>query len=169
MRTMRDVGRGRHAWVFLLVGALFLVSWPVRSEDWPAYRHDNARSGITQEVLMPPLSPSWVFAPLHGPEPAWPDPGFEKSRVRFDETFHVAVVGDALYFASSADNKVYCLDAATGQIRWAAFTDGPIRVAPAIAEGRVYVGSDDGFAYCLNGTDGTVVWKVRAGFRPDAP
>ena len=43
-------------------------------------------------------------------------------------------------------------------------TGGPVRVAPTVVDGRVYVGSDDGFAYCLDATDGRVIWKVHAGF-----
>jgi len=156
------------------IGVAVLV-WCVGAvaEDWPTFRHDNARSAITAEALAPPLVQEWVFVPLHGPEPAWPVPGMEKARVRFDEVFHVAAVGDAVYFGSSADNKVYCLDAATGQVRWTAFTGGPIRVAPAVIDGDkglqplVYVGSDDGYAYCLRATDGAVVWKVRAAYGDD--
>ena len=38
-----------------------------------------------------------------------------------------------------------------------------MRLAPAIADGKVYVGSDDGYAYCLDAKSGSVVWKLRAG------
>jgi outer membrane protein assembly factor BamB len=148
----------------LFVSALLLSSG-IAAEDWPTFRHDNARSAITPEQLAPPLSPQWVFTPPHGPEPAWPEEGKERSRVRFDEAYHVAAVGDAVYFGSSADDKVYCLDAATGQVRWSAFTGGPVRVAPTVVSDRVYVGSDDGCAYCLRASDGALVWKVRGSFR----
>ena len=142
------------------------------AEDWPTFRHDAARSGITPEQVAPPLAQEWVFTPMHGPEPAWPEEGKEKSRVRFDEAYQVAAVGDAVYFGSSADDKVYCMDAKTGEVRWAAFTGGPVRVAPTVvdqgaADGRVYVGSDDGYVYCLRANDGGVVWKVRAALRGD--
>ena len=40
-----------------------------------------------------------------------------------------------------------------------------MRFAPAIAKGRVCVGSDDGWLYCLDATDGHVLWKKRG--RPD--
>ena len=38
-------------------------------------------------------------------------------------------------------------------------------LAPAIADGKVYVGSDDGYAYCLDAKSGSVIWKLRAGDR----
>ncbi|MFQ6098013.1 MAG: PQQ-binding-like beta-propeller repeat protein, partial [Armatimonadota bacterium] len=50
-------------------------------------------------------------------------------------------------------------DAATGEVRWSFFTDGPVRLAPTIAGGKVYVGSDDGWVYCLSAADGGLVWK----------
>ena len=56
---------------------------------------------------------------------------------------------------------MYCLDAATGKVRWRFFTEGPVRLAPAVSDGKVYVGSDDGWVYCLDADDGRLVWKYR--------
>ncbi|MCP4643872.1 MAG: PQQ-binding-like beta-propeller repeat protein [bacterium] len=153
----------------LLVAGLILASLPTgaAAEDWPTYRHDHARSNATGEQLSAPLAPQWTFLPLHAPQPAWSEPAKEKPRVRFDEAFHVAAVGDAVFFGSSADGKVYCLDAATGAVRWTFITNGPIRVAPTVVDGRVYIGSDDGNVYCLQASDGAEVWRSRASFADD--
>lgn len=153
--------------VISLLVALFAPPRRAVADDWPSFRHDNARSAVSGESLAPPLSAEWEFTALHPPEPAWPEEGKEKSRVRFDEAYHVAVSGGNVFFGSSADNKVYCLDAATGQVRWSFFTGGPVRVVPTVYEGRVYVGSDDGCAYCLQAADGSLVWKVRPSFRDE--
>ncbi len=144
--------------VILLSGTL---AW---GDDWPTFRHDNARSGISQEKLGLDLSLDWVFIPQHPPEVAWPDPNKEKPRTMFDSAYNVAAAGDSVYFASSADNKVYALDAATGEVRWSAFTGGPVRCAPTVSNGMVYVGSDDGYAYCFNAVGGELVWRTRAAF-----
>ena len=137
--------------------------------DWPTYRHDNARSGVTPEALGGKISPRWVFRALHPPSPAWSDPQpipiegvMEYSRVRIDDAFHVAAADGAVYFGSSSDHSVYCLAATTGALRWRFHTGGPVRLAPTVAGGRVYVGSDDGWVYCLRARDGAVVWKFRA-------
>src|SRR5690606_25265554 len=45
---------------------------------------------------------------------------------------------------------------------WTFTTDGPVRVAPAIVDGRVYFGSDDGHAYCLRAADGTLIWTSQS-------
>ena len=141
----------------------------VRAADWPTYAHDVARSNVTAEKLSLPLAQSWVHKPRFAPQPAWGDPKpdpvegiLELRRVHFDDTFHVAVAGDMAYFGSSADNKVYALDTATGRVRWSAVTGGPVRLAPTVAGGRVLVGSDDGCVYSLAAADGSLIWRFRA-------
>ncbi len=140
-----------------------------QAADWPTYRRDMARGGITSEQVLPPLSESWVFKARHAPQPAWGDPQpkpvediLELRRFHFDDVFQPVAADGAVYFGSSANNKLYCLDAATGRIRWTRITGGPIRLAPMLAGGRVFFGSDDGYAYCLNAKDGSLGWKFRA-------
>lgn len=153
----------------LVLAIAFSFVSRARAEDWPTYMHDNRRSGVTSERLELPLSEEWVFASRHAPEPAWPAPKpveieyvREVHKLDFDEAFQVVAAGGALYFGSSADNKVYCLDASTGEARWDFFTGGPVRLAPTVWNDRVLVGSDDGFAYCLRADDGKLQWKFRA-------
>ena len=141
----------------------------VRAADWPTYAHDVARSNVTAEKLALPLSQCWTHKPRFAPQPAWGDPKpdpvegiLELRRVHFDDTFHVAVAGDTAYFGSSADNKVYALDTATGRVRWSAITGGPVRLAPTVAGDRVLVGSDDGCVYSLAAADGSLAWRFRA-------
>ena len=155
------------AWLMVL--ALAIGSAGAWAEDWPMYRHDVARSGITGERVQPPLVECWAFQAKAGPEPAWGDPkpeaveGFlELRRIHFDDVFQFAVADGGVYFGSSANGKVYCLDASTGQVRWTKITDGPVRLAPTVAHGRLFVGSDDGRAYCLDAADGSTVWTFRA-------
>jgi len=134
---------------------------PVPAGDWPTFRHDIARSGVTSERLQVPLTPSWTFRARYQPEPAWGDPKpvpieeiLELRRVHFDDAFQVVASEEAVCFGSSANGKLYCLDAGTGKIRWTKTTGGPIRLAPTLADGRLYVASDDGHAYCLDAKSG---------------
>jgi len=145
------------------------VCGPALGEDWPTYHHDAARTAITSESLALPLVEHWAFETRGVPVPGWADPqsvpvegNLELPRVRHDDVYHVAVVDGTVYFASSAENKVYALDAATGAVRWSMLTGGAVRLAPYASDGRVYFGADDGLAYCVRATDGQVVWKVRA-------
>ena len=152
----------------------------LHADDWPTYQHDVARSGITKEELKPPLWEIWSFVPRHPPAPAWGDPKpkpqghwqramkcRELPRLKFDDAFHVAAVGESVYFGSSSDNTVYCLDAGTGNVRWTRITGAPIRLAPMVWHGRLFVGSDDGHAYCLDANDGREIWQFRAAPTPE--
>ena len=75
----------------------------------------------------------------------------------------VVIAAGTLYFGSSADDKLYALDAASGRLKWTFFTDGPVRFAPAFWQDRIYVVSDDGYLYCLAAADGSLLRKWRGG------
>jgi len=80
--------------------------WPAAdAEDWPTFRHDNARSAVTAERLDAPFALEWVFVPPHAPQPAWPEPLKEKARARLDEAFHAVSAGDAVFFGSSGPTR----------------------------------------------------------------
>ena len=135
----------------------------LRAADWPAYRHDLARSGVSGEALSAPLHRQWSYAAAHAPRPAWPEPGRELNRLAFDYAYEVTVAGGVAYFGSSADHKVYAIELDGGQERWSFFTEGPVRFAPAIEGQRVFVASDDGWLYCLAAADGTLLWRFHGG------
>jgi outer membrane protein assembly factor BamB len=131
--------------------------------DWPTYRHDVAHSGVSPESLPGKLSLQWTYVPMYPPKPAWPAPSEEMPRMHADNAFHVAVAGGRVFFGSSVTNEVRAIDAASGAISWSFFTEGPVRFAPTVHKDRVYAGSDDGYVYCLNADDGTLIWKYRPG------
>ena len=161
----------RLSWAMLAAGCL-AASAP--ADDWPTYRHDNQRSAVSAESVAPPLSKDWTFTPLFGPSHAWGDPQpkpvegiLEQPRLRFDDAFHVTAAGGLVFFGSSAECKVCSLDAATGEVRWEFFTEGPVRMAPTVAGGKVYAGSDDGKVYCLAAGDGRLLWTFSAAPSPE--
>ena len=65
----------------------------------------------------------------------------------YDQAYHVVVADNGVYFGSSSDDKVYCLDIDTGKEKWSFFAEGPVRLAPSIYNGKIYFGSDDGYVY----------------------
>ncbi|MCK4294941.1 MAG: PQQ-binding-like beta-propeller repeat protein [Planctomycetes bacterium] len=164
----------KHA-VYAFLCALLSVCGLALGDDWPTFNHDNHRSGLTGERLQLPLKQAWVFKAPHRPAPAWPPPAKHdfwhrhhnlRATVTYDRVFHVVGAGEMLYFGSSADDKVYALDALTGRPRWTFFTEGPVRLAPAVVGNRLYVGSDDGCVYCLRAEDGSLLWKYSASEQP---
>lgn len=152
-----------------------LTFWVVLSQpgllaaEWPTYRHDHSRSGTTPEQLdATALRTAWTWQSPTPPQPAWAGPakwdayagirGLRSMR-NYDPVFHPIIAAGCVYFGSSADDSIRCLEAGTGEVRWTFTTDGPIRIAPAYSEGRLYFGSDDGAAYCLDAQTGKQVWK----------
>ncbi len=135
---------------------------PLLADDWPTYKMDAERTGATPERLTFPLVEKWVYQPSRGPRPAWPEPGKELHRMDFDYAFQPVVSEGLVYFGSSADDTLRALDAATGSLVWRFTAGGPIRFAPAIAHGNVYLAADDGWVSCIAARTGRLVWRFRA-------
>ncbi len=154
-----------------VLSSVSLFSSKAYADDWPTYRNDITRSGVSTDVVAPPLTSAWTYSSPYPPQPAWPGPARRdgwhktenlKARVIFDWAFHVVSDEKSVYFGSSVDDQIYCLDAKSGDVKWTYFTEGPIRLAPMIYQGKVYVGGDDGYVYCLNAEDGSLIWKFHA-------
>lgn len=142
---------------------LFVVCDVSIAGDWSTYRSEITRSGMTPETVGPKLFLQWKYIPTHQPKPAWPMPAEELPRMHNDNAYHVVMADNNVYFGCSITNKVYSIDSNKGKIRWEYFTQGPVRFAPTVYNGSVYVGSDDGYVYCLDAEDGSLKWKYRAG------
>ncbi|NLX94677.1 MAG: PQQ-binding-like beta-propeller repeat protein [Rhodopirellula sp.] len=159
-------------WTAALLAVLILGSLslhPARA-DWPTCRGDNQRSGTTTERIDLPLVEQWAHRATLPPQPAWPEAPARIDVYRnvplgptvvFDRAFHVVAQNDRVYYGSSADDSVYCLDATTGDVEWCFTTEGPVRLAPTVAGDKVYAGSDDGCVYCLEAGGGHLLWKRR--------
>lgn len=148
---------------------LLLLQLPLQA-DWPTFQHDAGRAGRTEEALRTPLRARWSHASPVAPELAWPgEDGREiegmvlENRIQFDDVFHTVIADGRVFFGSSVDGRLHCIELASGRELWTHFTDGPIRLAPMVADGRVYAGSDDGHAYCLDAATGELLWRLRAG------
>ncbi len=152
---------------------LAFLGWlgAARAADWPVYQHDNHRSAHSPETLAASqLGEQWVYRSPQPPKPAWDGPakwdayaGIRglKSMRNYDPVFHLVVVGSSLFFGSSVDDAVHCLDTRSGREKWSYTTDGAVRIAPAHWDGRLFFGSDDGHAYCLEARTGRLIWKFR--------
>ncbi|WP_445326783.1 outer membrane protein assembly factor BamB family protein [Sphingobium sp. AN558] len=70
----------------------------------------------------------------------------------------VSVVDDKVY-ASTGVGDVAAMNAADGAILWKKTPGGPLRGAPTLANGHVYVMGQDNQIFALNQTDGAVQWS----------
>jgi len=127
-----------------------------RAADWPTWRHDAMRTAVTDEQLPATLHLQWTrdLPPL---QPAWPD----QDRLRFDVAYEPIVAGKQLFIASPVRDRVTAYDTDTGGEKWRFYTNGPVRFAPTAWKDKLYFVSDDGHLYCVNQSDGVLVWKFR--------
>ncbi len=155
--------------ILCITGLLSVVSLPAQA--WPTYRHDMARSGRTEAKLSLPMQETFRWRSPRRPRPAWPGPakrdaynkveGLEP-RLAFDRAFHVVGESGRIYFGSSADDQVRCIDSTTAKVLWSFFTEAPVRFAPTWSGGRLYFGSDAGHASCVDARTGKQLWRFRA-------
>ncbi len=160
----------------LFIAIIFLAAVvycpQTQAEEWPTYMHDNARSGVTSETLdLSVLQQLWVYTSPCPPRTAFSgaapwdayhdmDHEIVMADMRdFDSALFVSVIGDSVYLGSSVTDSVHCLNIHTGVQKWAYTTDGPVRFPPSCYNGKLYFGSDDGYAYCIDAADGSFGWK----------
>jgi hypothetical protein len=60
-------------------------------------------------------------------------------------------------------DKVYALNASSGAFVWNYTTGSFVQSSPAVADGKIFVGSWDGKVYALNASTGALVWRYTTG------
>ena len=142
--------------------------------DWSTYLNGNDRAGYSPTDLIFPLKLVWQHKTPAKPQMAWEGPrnapieGHEmRHRVDFDDAMQTVISNGRVYFGSTVDHRLYCVKSTTGEDLWTHYTEGPIRLAPTLAHGNIYFGSDDGKVYCLNADTGQPVWTMRVGPKDD--
>jgi len=144
----------------LTLAALAVAIVPLESAvgwaDWPMWRYDTQRSAASPDKLPGELHLQWTRQ-LPPVRPAWPN----EPRLHFDASYEPVVLGQRLFVASPNDGSVVAYATDTGEELWRFYADGPVRLAPVAFHDSVYIGSDDGYLYCLDAAAGKLRWKVR--------
>ncbi len=131
--------------------------------DWPSYRHDPWRSGSTsgQGPATPEIAWQTSLAPstqVTGPIlDDWNEDPFSKGPI----TAPVMADGRVVVARPHA-HQVVALNADTGKVDWRFTAAGRVDTAPTLYQGLCLFGSRAGWVYCLNASDGQLVWKLRA-------
>jgi outer membrane protein assembly factor BamB len=108
--------------------------------DWPTYRHDNARTGTTKSRVPAVLAKRW--------------------ETRLGTRASAPVIAAGMVFAADVDGHAVCaMNAADGEIVWRFLAEGRVDSPPTYYQGLVLFGSRDGSAYCLRADDGELVWR----------
>jgi outer membrane protein assembly factor BamB len=131
-----------------------------RAADWPMWRYDAARTASSPEPLAEQLHLQWT-AKFTAREPVWDDP-LNRDLMTFDRAFEPIAVDGCLILGFNDTDRLVALDAVTGLKKWTFHADGPIRLAPAAGNGRVYVCTDGGRLFCLDAKTGQTEWSFSA-------
>ena len=67
-----------------------------------------------------------------------------------------------MLFSSGSDGVVRAISTSNGERKWSAYTGGAIVFPPVAYQGRLYVGSGDGWIYCFDAESGRQCWRFRA-------
>lgn len=69
-------------------------------------------------------------------------------------------------YAVTGRGDVAALDASTGTVRWTVRPSGPLRGAPTIAYGNIYLMSQDNQLFALRASDGNIEWQEAGSVAP---
>jgi len=114
--------------------------------EWPMWRGDAGLSGVTVERVPDAVGVLWRYR-TDGPILSSP-----------------VVAGGRVIFGSN-DNRVHCIDAATGDPVWTFTTPDDVEAPPLAINGLVIVGSANGTLYAIDAKTGEGVWTYETGDR----
>lgn len=162
---------------------------PQKAYNWPIFRGNPARTGLTPEVVVPPLVRKWqasvgewvlaspvvsnglVYAGGRLDRPALQG-HFAALHVAngqvvwsFD-TGHEIILTPAVLAGQTVllacENRLYALDAKTGHRLWDVGAGSNITSAPAATSQGIYVGTEDGNLLAFHPQNGQLLWSFRA-------
>ncbi len=151
-----------HFFVSICMAVVVLCASSALADDWPMYRRDCLRSAVAEGEIPAKMYLKWLYKSRQKPSPAWPPQGplgKNSPLPTYDYAFQVVVSDNKLFYGSSSENKLVCLNAESGNEIWTYLTNAPVRFAPSISGSSVVFGSDDGVVRCLNTLDGALLWE----------
>ena len=120
-----------------------VADFKIHRGDWPTYMGNNGRIPQTNVSI----------------------PGEVETRWSVDATTTMPtapVVAGGVVFIGDRMGAVQAIDS-DGQQKWKAYTGGAVYFPPAVASGRVYAGSADGWVYAFEAATGRRLWRFRVG------
>lgn len=110
---------------------------------WKTFRGDRYNTGFAPQSAGVDANPDvkWAF---EAQDSFWGSP----------------IVANGTVFAGSADNRLYAIDAESGQLDWEFEANHRIETTPAYADDTVYVASYDKHLYALSADTGEKQWEL---------
>lgn len=150
-----------------VLSLMILVGSPLdaRASDWPMFQADAGRSGRNSTTaIRPPLELSWVKGPQKS---------YLEKRTRPVAAGGLVYIGQrwsTYFFAQKVKDygQLQAVSLTDGKPAWTV-TDMFVAGTPALANGMIYAGTDDGLMHALGAADGMPRWSVDVGGKPNSP
>ena len=150
--------------------------------EWPMFRGNPERTGVTRERLPLPLDLQWSYDAGEAIESS---AAISQGTVfvgALDGTFHAVdlqtgkgkwkfqagtgissspCVSEGSVYFGDEEGAFYALEAATGKLRWKFQTEAEIMSSPSCTGGQILFGSYDSNLYALSSRDGALLWKFQ--------
>jgi len=111
-------------------------------DEWPTYRGNRFRSGMTQSAIAAQLKVKW--------------------RAKLPAGVTATTIADGkVYVCTPETHTLHALDISTGQTAWTFTADARIDSPPTWHKGMVLFGANDGWLYCLRASDGVLSWRFK--------
>ncbi len=155
----------------IAVAVIGAAACPARGDDWPQWMGPQRdatwrEQGLATSIPAGGLAVKWRV-PVAG---GYSGPAVADGRVYL--TDYVVREGDLVNgpndrTARTGTERLLCLDAATGEVRWKheqecgyslSYASGP-RCTPTVADGRVYSLGAEGNLVCLDAATGRLLWS----------
>ncbi|MCE5328219.1 MAG: PQQ-binding-like beta-propeller repeat protein [Planctomycetaceae bacterium] len=143
------------------VSTLLILSASAAGADWPQWRGDSGHRGVGAEQLPAELHLQW--ARQYSPRVQTWDNALTNDLITNDQIFEPVIADGRMFLSFNNCDKIVAIELAGGNEAWTFYTEGPVRLPPAIADGKVYAASDDGWLYCLDAASGKEKWRHRGG------
>ena len=111
-------------------------------EDWPTYRHDGSRGGVTNSNVPEELTTLW--------------------NADLGTSLSAPIIAKGRVFISQVEqHKVCALKASNGTKIWEYTAGGRVDSPPTYYKGVLLFGSRDGWVHCVRASDGELVWRFK--------
>ena len=131
------------------------------AQDWPMWRYDSSRTASSDNGLAKDLQLRWVLNNQTRRQ-AWDDP-LNMDLMTYDRVFEPIVIDGIVIVPFNEESKVVAYRLEDGEKCWSFYTEAPVRLPPAGANGKICFCSDDGYLYCVDSKTGHLFWKFFGG------
>jgi len=154
------------------------------TSDWPTFGHDNQRSNVSPQSIIPPLTPEWehdITGGIGSGSPIVVDSFVIVGNLR-GELYGINLftgkrqgwvnLGDAIEGAPVVDGNIIfagvinssetliAYDLREGKVRWRR-SYGGIQVSLLLWENKLFFGTTAGKFYCVERNKGDMVWEFQ--------